>query len=465
MPLAIDSPTPIAVAPAVARSSVERKPLSPTENRAPEGSQASRDSVELTSRGRLLAEVDALLHPAATEDGEKYVFPPLRAAGEEVEEQSEEAPSPPLGEGEEREQAAPLPAAATSDAPQQNAAPEQSPSLAPPISDAVPEGSEPIIPPPPAQPVSPPAPKISGTPEKNPEGSSVENKKEGTGPTGQEELTEDEQREVEQLKNRDREVRAHEQAHLAAAGPYARGGPRYDFESGPDKRRYAVGGEVSIDTSSISGDPEATIRKAQVVRRAAQAPAEPSSQDRQIAAQAGRMESKARQELSQQRMEEMRGGGEGDDRGDTSDAEVAGASATDSSSEKRASGETSEKIDMSALVGSGAPIRSAPDGETPTYGTRPESRSSSIFAPTEGNANEGGLSSIEAQSRTHAIPEPTTPSVSDASPRSSFSGSVTLDPEEIPQVDTGASMGGIAVLKKFNGYGSASTGSALDLTA
>lgn len=66
---------------------------------------------------------------------------------------------------------------------------------------------------------------------------------------------------------RDREVRAHEQAHMAAAGAYSRGGP--------DNRQYAVGGEVQIDTSAVSGDPEATIRKAQTVRRAANAPATP----------------------------------------------------------------------------------------------------------------------------------------------------------------------------------------------
>jgi hypothetical protein len=38
------------------------------------------------------------------------------------------------------------------------------------------------------------------------------------------ELNEEEQEEVERLKGRDREVRAHEHAHLAAAGSYARGG-------------------------------------------------------------------------------------------------------------------------------------------------------------------------------------------------------------------------------------------------
>lgn len=71
-------------------------------------------------------------------------------------------------------------------------------------------------------------------------------------------------------------MRAHEHAHLAAAGSYARGGIQYEYERGPDSRSYAIGGEVDIDTSSVPNDPEATIQKAQAVRRAALAPADPS---------------------------------------------------------------------------------------------------------------------------------------------------------------------------------------------
>jgi len=116
-------------------------------------------------------------------------------------------------------------------------------------------------------------------------------------------LTPDQQRRVTELKSRDREVRSHEQAHLAAAGPYARGGPTYEYSIGPDGRQYAVGGEVQIDVSPVADDPEATIRKAQVVRAAASAPAEPSGQDRQVAAAAAQMEANARAELQQQRTE------------------------------------------------------------------------------------------------------------------------------------------------------------------
>ena len=66
-------------------------------------------------------------------------------------------------------------------------------------------------------------------------------------------------------------------------------------------------GEVSIDVSAVPGDPEATIRKAQVIRKAALAPANPSSQDRSVAYAATKMEMKARQELARLKSEEQTG--------------------------------------------------------------------------------------------------------------------------------------------------------------
>ncbi len=117
--------------------------------------------------------------------------------------------------------------------------------------------------------------------------------------SGPEDLDMAELRMVERLKMRDREVKAHEMAHLANAGQYAAGGPSYTYQQGPDGRRYAVGGEVPID---ISGErtPEETIRKMRTVRRAAMAPANPSSADRNIAAMASRKEAEARQELARE---------------------------------------------------------------------------------------------------------------------------------------------------------------------
>lgn len=108
---------------------------------------------------------------------------------------------------------------------------------------------------------------------------------------------------IQELAARDREVRAHEQAHAAVAGQYA-SSPTYSFVRGPDGVSYAVGGEVQIDTSPIPGDPEATLRKAQQLSRAANAPAEPSAQDGRVAAQAAQMEQQARVELAELRAAE-----------------------------------------------------------------------------------------------------------------------------------------------------------------
>ena len=126
-------------------------------------------------------------------------------------------------------------------------------------------------------------------------------------------LNQQEQSRVEILKSRDREVRAHEQAHLAAAGPNARGGANYDYTTGPDGRRYVVGGEVNLDAAPVPDDPEATIQKAQVVRAAALAPAKPSAQDRRVAAAASKMEAEAGRELRQQEQAEQEEAAETDD--------------------------------------------------------------------------------------------------------------------------------------------------------
>jgi hypothetical protein len=119
----------------------------------------------------------------------------------------------------------------------------------------------------------------------------------------QKEQRETEQKVIEQLSARDREVRAHEQAHAAVGGQYA-SSPTYTYQRGPDGVSYAVGGEVKIDTSPIPNDPEATLRKAEQIARAAGAPADPSGQDRAVAAQAAKMAQQARIEINQKAREE-----------------------------------------------------------------------------------------------------------------------------------------------------------------
>lgn len=110
-------------------------------------------------------------------------------------------------------------------------------------------------------------------------------------------LDEAQLKQLTELKARDREVRAHEAAHQSVGAQYT-GSISYVYQRGPDGAQYAVGGEVSIDTSPVSGDPQATIEKMRVVRAAALAPAEPSSQDRAVAAQAMQLMLQAQAELS-----------------------------------------------------------------------------------------------------------------------------------------------------------------------
>ena len=119
---------------------------------------------------------------------------------------------------------------------------------------------------------------------------SIENKKEVN-------LSDKEKAKVDKLKKEDQRVRTHEQAHKSAAGNLSSGGPNYTYEVGPDGKRYAVAGDVHIDSAEVPNDPKATISKAQKIKAAALAPAEPSQQDLKVAAQARKMEMKAKQEL------------------------------------------------------------------------------------------------------------------------------------------------------------------------
>lgn len=118
------------------------------------------------------------------------------------------------------------------------------------------------------------------------------------------ELTEEEQQKVKEMKERDEEVRVHENAHKSAGGQYA-AAPTYTYETGPDGKRYITDGEVSIDIGEEK-DPQATIEKMQVVKRAAMAPAEPSGQDRKVYQEANQKEAAARQELAEDKKEEAK---------------------------------------------------------------------------------------------------------------------------------------------------------------
>ena len=162
----------------------------------------------------------------------------------------------------------------------------------------------------------PPGPKDGRTPA--PPGSSPPSDYASRTTQEGEDLNSDEQQEVQKLRQRDQEVRRHEQAHLAAAGGLAVSGAQFEMKKGPDGRMYAVGGEVQIDTSREK-TPEKNLEKAQKIQRAALAPANPSAQDRRVAAEARRMEMEAQMELSRQR---QGGGQEGETDGSVPDVQA-----------------------------------------------------------------------------------------------------------------------------------------------
>jgi len=118
-----------------------------------------------------------------------------------------------------------------------------------------------------------------------------------TEPGNKEEYTSEQKYKIDELKNTDKEVKAHEQAHMAAAGGIATSSPSYKYEEGPDGKQYAVSGEVNIRVTSEQ-DPEKTIEKAEQAKKAALAPSDPSSQDRNVAGKADQMIQKAKSELN-----------------------------------------------------------------------------------------------------------------------------------------------------------------------
>ncbi|MBE9608606.1 putative metalloprotease CJM1_0395 family protein [Chitinilyticum piscinae] len=118
-------------------------------------------------------------------------------------------------------------------------------------------------------------------------------------------LSNEQQAEVADLQQTDRRVRSHEQMHINAAQGIQVSGPHFDLQDGPDGRRYAVAGEVEIDTSP-GRDHHETLWKARAIQVAALAPPDPSAQDRAVAAQAARMEEQASSALAEQQARQAR---------------------------------------------------------------------------------------------------------------------------------------------------------------
>ena len=106
-----------------------------------------------------------------------------------------------------------------------------------------------------------------------------------------EDKKEDQERELEEIQ---REVISHEKAHQAAAGEFG-GGASYSYTE-VDGKAYITGGEVPIRIKE-GRTPEETLRNMQKVQLAANAPADPSGQDKTVATKAAAIASKAKREI------------------------------------------------------------------------------------------------------------------------------------------------------------------------
>ncbi|MGM0587715.1 MAG: putative metalloprotease CJM1_0395 family protein [Bacteroidota bacterium] len=138
-------------------------------------------------------------------------------------------------------------------------------------------------------------PEFSGS-KKSAEDSSLPLKSSGSKSRDGAELSPEEKSKLKKLKQRDQEVRQHEQAHLRAGGSLVTSGPHYEYVQGPDGRRYVINGHVNLDVSPEK-EPKDTARKADRIVRAAMAPMNPSSDDYAIASNARRMKAKALQQV------------------------------------------------------------------------------------------------------------------------------------------------------------------------
>lgn len=146
-------------------------------------------------------------------------------------------------------------------------------------------------------------------------------------------LSKQEEQEITQLKARDTEVKTHEQAHLAAAGGLNTTAPSYTYQTGPDGNQYAIGGEVGISFSK-SNDPQENIQKAQTMKAAALAPADPSGQDRSVAQSAEAIIASEEQKLKEQKSEKANTHDTSQTKGTTDSTETTGTTAEESTASK-----------------------------------------------------------------------------------------------------------------------------------
>ena len=117
-------------------------------------------------------------------------------------------------------------------------------------------------------------------------------------------LSDKEKQQLQELKSRDIEVKKHEQTHQRVGSPYT-SAPSYEYETGPDGKKYAVAGSVNID-SKDEETPEKTAKKMRIIIKAAKAPAQPSGKDLSVAADATRRLNEANAKIQKEQQEEMK---------------------------------------------------------------------------------------------------------------------------------------------------------------
>ncbi len=105
-------------------------------------------------------------------------------------------------------------------------------------------------------------------------------------------LTEEEKREIEKIRKNGRNVRRRELVYRAVVGNHVRGAASFQYDTGPDGIKYATDGHTSIDTRPVINNPEASIRKAQAIKR--------TKIDRSVAVEIDKMEREARQKLREE---------------------------------------------------------------------------------------------------------------------------------------------------------------------
>lgn len=105
---------------------------------------------------------------------------------------------------------------------------------------------------------------------------------------------------IRELTNIQNNVLAHEQAHMSVGGDLA-GSASYTYTKGPDGKEYITGGEVPISMPTTTNKEE-MLKELEQIRRAALAPADPSSQDLSVAAEASAKEAALRSEVAAEKM-------------------------------------------------------------------------------------------------------------------------------------------------------------------